>query len=478
MQADVVIRNGQIVTDEAVFEADLAVLDGKIAAIGNGFQGKQVWQAEGCFVLPGGVDVHVHPQMPFGEEQTSDTWHAASRAAACGGVTTLIDFVEPRAGQSLMEAFRERLNLIRPQALVDFGLHMTLCSSDRTVLNEIPRMADQGITSFKLYTVYPGFALSDDDLLAALEAIQRAGGLAMVHAENDAILRRSLNKLVEAGKTAPQDYPRSRPPEAEAEAVQRVIYLARQTDAPVYFVHLTTEAALQAVERACSQGWPVFAETCPQYLIFDESRYARPDPLDVLGYICAPPLRSRADQTALWDFLIKSVIQSIGSDHCAFSLYRQKARGMEDFRLAAPGLPGIEARLSLIYFYGVCGGKISLNRWVSLCCAQPARLFGLYPQKGSLQVGSDADIVIFDPNLKLRLTHQAGRDGYRLHEETDYTPYEGLELTGWPSTVFLRGMPIVVRHRPVEPAVSGQFIPRQPFNNLIQKGGFANQTTA
>ncbi len=462
MQADLVIRNEKLVTAEAVIEADLAVVDGKLAAFGNGLNAKQVWDAQGCLVLPGGVDVHVHPQMRYGSQTTADTWYSASRAAACGGTTTLIDFVEPRPAQSLIEALDERLDLIRPQAYVDFSLHMTLNSAAEDVLGEIPPIIERGVTSFKMYTTYAGFALSDESLLAALEAIQRAGGLALVHAENDAILQWRLNKLRDAGTTAPRHYPLSRPPDCESEAVHRTILLAHQTGTPLYLVHLTTAASIREVEYARSQGWQVFGETCPHYLVLDDSRYASPNPLDVIAAVCAPPLRSRSDQSALWHALETGSLQSIGSDHCAFSLYRQKATGLENFVDCPPGLPGIEARLSLIYTYGVCSGKISLNRWVDLCCTQPARLFGLFPQKGTLQVGSDADLVIFDPHLTLKLTSHVDGASYCLHEEVDYTPYEGLEVSGWPATVFLRGKPIVHRRQPIQPYTLGRFLPRQP----------------
>lgn len=464
MQADLVIRNGQIITADMIIEADLAVQDGRIAAIGEGLSGREIWDAQGCLVLPGGVDVHVHPQMAYGAETTADDWYAASRAAACGGTTTLMDFVEPCPGQTLLEALSQRLDLIRPQAYVDFALHMTLASSDPQTLSQIESVVEAGVTSFKMYTTYPDFCLADDNLLSAFEVIQKAGGLALIHCENDAILRWNLNRLRRLGKTAPRNYPRSRPPEAEAEAVQRVILLARQTGTPVYLVHLTTAGSLRAVEEAQSCGWPVFAETCPQYLLLDESRYHSKDPLQALGAICAPPLRTPADQAALWRGLQNGTLQSIGSDHCAFSLHRQKSRSMQDFSACPPGMPGVEARLSLIYTCGVCTGKISLNRWVELCCTNPARLLGLYPRKGSLQIGSDADIVIFNPRLTLRLTSQSGQSGYRLHEGIDYTPYENWEVNGWPTAVFLRGQPIVQYPQPVSPAALGEFITRQPLN--------------
>ena len=460
MDADFVIQNGQIVTAQAVFQADLAVRDGKIAAVGSGLRGSQVYDAQGCLVLPGGVDVHVHPQMSYGSESTGDDWYSASRAAACGGTTTLIDFVEPLPDEPLLEALDRRLSLIAPQAYVDYSLHMTITSAHRRVLTQLAGVVERGVPSFKFYTTYSGFGLSDADLLKALEAVHEVNGLALVHAESDALVKWSTRKLRRAKRTAPCFFPLSRPPFAEVEAVQRVIFLAQAAAARLYLVHLTTAESLQAVQQAQSKGWPVFAETCPQYLLLDDSVYSAENPLEAAGYVCAPPLRPAVHPPALWQHIEGGTIHTIGSDHCAFSLHRQKARGVEDFNLIPPGLPGVEARLSLIYTCGVCTGRISASRWVDLCCTQPARLFGLYPKKGCLQVGSDADIVIFDPRVSFRLAAQSTRPGFSLHEGVDYTPYEGWEVKGWPVTVFLRGAPIVAHRQPSSPHLLGVFLPR------------------
>ncbi len=460
MLADWVIQNGQLITPDGIIEADLAVENGKIAAIGAGLSAKQAYDARGCLVLPGGVDVHVHPQMPFGEETTGDNWRAASLAAAYGGTTTLIDFVEPLPDEPLLHAFERRLSLIRPQACVDYSLHMTIASAERSVLNQIPAVVEQGIPSFKLYTTYAGFALDDEGLLKAFQQIQSVGGLALVHAENDAILRWNLEKLTHAGTIAPRFYPLSRPASAEIEAVQRALWLAHEVQARLYFVHLTTPESLAAVQKARQRGWSVFAETCPQYLLLNDAEYAREDALRAAGFVCAPPLRSPAEQSAIWQYLANGTVSSIGSDHCAFRLRDQKARGRQDFRLAPPGLPGVEARLSLIYAYGVCSGKLSLTDWVNLCCTRPAQIFGLYPRKGCLNEGSDADLVIFDPHIAVRLTSLPDQIGYRLHEGIDYSPYEGWEVRGWPKAVFLRGQPIVTNFQPNPARMNGFFLPR------------------
>ncbi|MCS7248170.1 MAG: dihydropyrimidinase [Anaerolineales bacterium] len=464
VEADIVIRNGLLITSESTVEADLAIRGEQIVAIGKDLRAPQEWDVRGCYVLPGGVDVHVHPQMPYNGEYTSDDWFSASRAAACGGTTTIIDFVEPAPDQPLIQALEERLSLVEKQAYVDFSFHMTLISAVPECLEQIPQVVARGIPSFKLYTTYVGFGLSDEELLKAFAAVRESGGLVLVHAENDAIIRWSQNRLVERKQLSVQHYPLSRPMEAEAEAVQRVLHLAHIAQVPLYLVHLTHEASVRAVERARQLGWQVFAETCPQYLLLDDSVFSANHYGGGVGFVCAPPLRPKGEQAKLWNDLARGVIHSIGSDHCAFNLKTQKSRGEEDFRRCPPGLPGLEPRLSLIHTFGVGRNKISLSRWVEICCTQPARIMGLYPRKGTLEPGSDADVVIFDPNWMVRLTQREAQPGdYRLHEAVDYTPYEGWEIQGWPKMVFLRGHLVVMEGQPIVSEAWGKFLPRSPF---------------
>ena len=451
MEIDLVIRNGKLVTPQGVFDADVAVCGGKIAMLGENLKGKQEVDASGMLVLPGGVDPHVHLEMPAGDIRTSEDWASGTLAAACGGTTTVIDFVEPENGQSLSDAFASRCNQAEGNAAVDFGLHMTLTEMDAGNIDEIKKMVASGVPSFKLYTTYEGFAFDDAGLLRALDAIRQADGMALVHAENDAMLSWSLVGLVENGQLGIEKYAQSRPADAEAEAIQRVIRLTSILGTPVYFVHVSTAEGAAAISRAQYSGQAVYGETCPQYLVLDDSRYAVKDAVTAAGYVCAPPLRSITDQSGLWEFVANGTLQSIGTDHCAFNLNGQKDRGLGDFRCIPGGLPGIESRIPLMYSFGVMTGRITLQHWVSLCCEMPARIFGLFPRKGCLMPGADADIVLFDPRKTVEISNEL------LHEQVDYSPYAGFMVQGWPEKVFLRGELIVNNSHPVDRDADGCF---------------------
>jgi dihydropyrimidinase len=456
MTFDLVVQGGQVVTASQVTCADVGINDGKIAAVGIDLLGREYFNAQGKLVLPGAVDPHVHLEMPTASTITSDDWVSGTRAAAYGGVTTVIDFVEPELGQPLLDALAERRAQAEGRAWVDYALHMTLIDATGSTLPQIPAVITAGVNSFKVYTTYSGFALSDEELLASFEAVCAAGGLVMVHAENDSILRYSLAHLRAAGRLAPRDYPLSRPAIAEVEAIQRVILLAHLTGVPLYIVHISTEQGATALETALQQGQVIFGETCPQYLLLDESRYQHTDPRESLKYLCAPPLRRTADQQTLWRCLQAGVIQTIGTDHCAFNIQGQKDRGLDSFTECPGGLPGIESRLALLYTFGVRAGWLTPQQWVSCCCTSPAQIFGLYPRKGSLEVGADADLVVFDPNHSLTLTPLC------LHENVDYTPYEGLSLHGWPVATILSGRLVACledAQRDKETHPAGKFIP-------------------
>jgi len=454
MEIDLVIRNGRLVTPQGVFNADVAVCGDKIAMLGENLSGKQEVDASGLLVLPGGVDPHVHLEMPAGDIRTSEDWASGTLAAACGGTTTVIDFVEPEEGQSLLDALEARRHEAEGNAAVDFGLHMTLTNVQENTLRAVKDVIQCGVPSFKLYTTYEGFALDDADLLQALDGIQQAGGMALVHSENDGMVRWSLDKLAQEGQLGIADYPYSRPALAEVEAVQRMIELARLTETPLYIVHVSTAGGAAAIARARNRGQRVYGETCPQYLMLDASRYNAEDALEAAGYVCAPPLRTTSDQDALWHALGAETLDTVGTDHCAFTLKGQKDRGLTDFRLVPGGLPGIESRMALLYAFGVKTGKISLAQWVSLCCENPARIYGMFPRKGCLMPGADADIVLFDPNRKVELSSEF------LHEQVDYSPYSGLQIQGWPVSVFLRGKRIVDNSEPEGCSPGGCFMVR------------------
>ncbi len=455
---DLVIQNGTLVSSTAVWQADIGILGEKIAEIAPHLEGRERIPANGMLVLPGGVDPHVHLEMPTPTTTTSETWASGTRAAALGGTTTVIDFVEPgHPGQPLLEAFRERLSVAQAGAAIDFGLHMTLCSADEDTLAQAPGIVAAGLPSFKLYTTYAGFHLNDEELLAAFAAIGKAGALAMVHAESDAILQRATRELQAAGRLSLRDFPQSRPALAEKEAVERVLSLAAFAGCPLYIVHVSTRAGAAAIARARQSGQAAWGETCPQYLLLDESRIRTSD-FSGAKFVCCPPLRTPADQEALWEALQAGELQTLGTDHCAFNFHGQKELGRHSFLEIPSGLPGIELRLALLYTFGVKTGKLTLSQWVDLCCTAPARLFGLHPRKGELVPGADADIVLFQPDGSLRVTQAL------LHENVDYTPYEGISLAGGVHTTLLRGQVLVRAGEWVGQPYSGGFIPCSSFH--------------
>ncbi len=434
---DRVVKGGTVITSAQILRADIGIQGEKIAEIAPNLEGKELLTAEGMLVLPGGVDPHVHIQMPTAVTPTCDTWASATRAAALGGTTTVVDFVEPNyPHQPLMEAFEERRGLAQGQSAIDYAFHMTLCSGDSKTLSQVPEIIEAGMPSFKVYTTYTGFRLEDEELLAVLRCVAAAGGLTIVHAESDAIIQDAVARLHALGRQSVADFPLSRPNIAEREAIQRVLALAEYAQAPVYIVHVSTRAGAEAIASARQTGQTAWGETCPQYLLLDESRI-RTGQFEGAKFVCCPPLRIPDDQAALWTALQSGGLQTVGTDHCAFNFFGQKDLRKDSFLNIPSGLPGIELRMTLMYTYGVINEHLSLVDWVNRCCTAPARLFGLYPQKGDIQPGFDADLVLFDPSWRGKATQSA------LHENVDYTPYEGFELRGKVKSTLLRGRLLV-----------------------------------
>ncbi len=432
MQFDTVIRNGTLISSWGKIQADIGITGEKITAIERNLHGDKEINASDMLVIPGAIDPHVHLQMPVGETSSSDDWFTGTRAAVCGGTTTVIDFVEPVPGETLQAALEKRKNEALPKTVADFGLHMTITDSHPETLRQIPQIIEEGVNSFKCYLTYEGFRLTDEQLIQVLIAVKEADGFVMIHAENDAAITYLKQELLNAHKTSPQFHSESRPAITEIEAVTRALALAEVTKSVVYLVHLSTAGAAQAIHESKRRHVNCFAETCPQYLLLDERELSRPG-FEGAKFVCSPPLRTENDQEALWEGLFNKIIDTVGTDHCPFFYSSQKELGRDDFTKIPGGIPGIESRLALLHSFGVLENRISLERWVEVCCTAPARIFGLYPQKGSLQEGSDADIVIFDPRQKRLLTHSL------LHENVDYTPYEGMELIGYPISTFVRG---------------------------------------
>lgn len=460
MRFDLVIHGGSIVTPESVIKTDIGIKGGKIEKWGDGLVGERRYDAHDYLVLPGAIDAHVHLEMPTATTRTSDDWYSGTRAAACGGTTTVIDFVEPEGNETLLEALALRQKQANGHTVVDYGLHMTLMNAKQEALAQIPDVINAGISSFKTYTTYPGFGMGDIDLLRAFEAVAAVDGLVLVHAENDGIIKFCTDQLISEKKLAPRHFPESRPALAEIEAIQRVILFARLTQTALYLVHISTAGGAQAVERARQINQEVYGETCPQYLILNEKCYITKDPIEVLKYVCSPPLRQQRDQDTLWAKLESGVLQTVCTDHCAFNLEGQKDQGLKNFLDVPGGLPGIEPRLSLIHTFGVKKGYLTLQQWVSLCCTNPSKIFGLYPKKGTLEVGADADIVIFDPNMEVVIGKDDHAHSLTLHENVDHTPYEDQQLFGWPKATFLRGELIAENQKMVAKKPSGKFLHR------------------
>ena len=465
MKFDTVIRGGTLITPSGPVNADLGIAGGRIAAIGLELQGGRVIDATGKLVLPGAIDPHVHLQMPAGAVTSSDDWETGTIAAACGGTTTVIDFVEPevvdvRRGEvtsPLRDALAARRAEAEGRAVIDFGLHMTLLDASPATLAEIPSVVEAGCTSFKTYLTYAGFKLEDDAFIAALAAVGRAGGIALVHAENDAGIRYLQRKFLAEGHVAPRYHPLSRPPGTEAEAIERALALAAIAGCPLYVVHVSTQRGAEAVSRARARGQTAIGETCPQYLLLTDAEYDRPG-FEGAKFICSPPLRKAADNAALWAHLAADDLSTVGTDHCPFFYAGQKDLGAPDapppFNRIPGGMPGIESRLALLYTFGVAQGRLSLARWIDVCCAAPARLFGLAGRKGALTVGADADVVIFDPEREVTISRAS------LHENCDYTPYEGYQLKGYPVLTMLRGRVIARDGEFVGGSGGGRFLVR------------------
>jgi dihydropyrimidinase len=460
MKYDLVIQGGTIITAERIVQADIGVNSEKIAAIGTGLTGQKSYDASDLYVIPGGVDAHVHLEMPTVTTITSDDWFTGTIAAACGGTTTVIDFVEPEKGETLLAALAHRQAQANGRTFVDYGLHMTLTNAEQGTLNQIPEVVTAGVSSFKTYTTFPGFRLSDQDFLTVFTAVNETGGLILVHAENDAMIQHSVKIQKKSGQLAPHHFPTSHPGLAEVEAIQRVILFAQVTGVPLYIVHISTAGGAQAVEKARKAGQSVYGETCPQYLLLDESRYQDPDPINSLKYVCTPPLRTIDDQQTLWAKLQSGSLQTVCTDHCAFNLYGQKDIGLDSFLEIPAGLPGIQTRLALLHTFGVNSGRLTLEQWVSYCSTAPAKIFGLYPHKGNLEVGADADMVIFDPDANVNLSKTELSQPAILHEQVDYTPYEGMHLQGWPTATFLRGRLIAQNGALIDSVPSGRFLHR------------------
>jgi dihydropyrimidinase len=452
------IGNGTVVTAEGSTRADVLIDGETVAAIGadlagTGIGADETIDAAGKYVIPGAIDVHTHMELPFGGTFAKDTFETGTRAAAFGGTTCIVDFAVQSRGASLRAGLDAWHAKAEGNAVVDYGFHMIMSDVNDSTLAEMDQLVAEGVPDFKLFTAYPGVFYSDDG--AIFRAMQRTatnGGLIMMHAENGMAIDVIAADEVAAGHTDPYYHGVARYPIFEGEATNRVIRLAEAARVPVYIVHLSARDALDEVREARDRGAMAFAETCPQYLFLS---------IDDMGngfngakFVCSPPLRSKDHWEELWTGLRKDDLQVVSTDHCPFDFHGQKDLGKGDFRKVPNGLPGVEDRLDLMHDGGVVGGRISVERWVEICATAPARMFGMYPRKGTIAVGSDADIVVYDPNRKHTISSKTH------HMDVDYSCYEGREVQGGSDVVLSRGS-VVVRN--------GEFTGRKGAGRFVRR---------
>src|SRR5437867_6076501 len=450
------IKNGTIVTAVDQYNGDLVVEDDKIALIGTRLEmaADRLIDASGKYVLPGGIDVHTHLGMPFGGTTSADDFESGTVAAAFGGTTAIVDFAIQYRGQTLHHAWETWMKKAEGKAVIDYGFHMIMTDLNDQTECEMDALVHEGVTSFKLFMAYRGiFMLDDGSIFKALLKTGQNGGTICMHAENGDVIDVLVQRALAAGHTAPKYHALTRPPRAEAEATHRAIALAEIADVPVYIVHLSAAEALENVTEARDRGLLAYAETCPQYLFLSYDNYEEPD-FGGSKYVMSPPLRDKAKQDRLWRGLQFNDLQCVSTDHCPFCMKEQKELGRHDFSKIPNGAPGIETRMSLVHDGGVRPGRISLNRFVELTATSPAKIFGLFPRKGTIAPGSDADIVIFDPTKKTTLSSKT------LHMKVDYNPYEGREVTGVTDTVISRGRVVIDGGKFVGKAGAGSFLKR------------------
>ena len=432
----IVLQGGSIVTAADVFQSDLRIEGEKIVALGTGIAqpDDEVRDVSGCLLLPGGIDAHTHFDLPIGEMATADDFVSGSLAAIAGGTTTFIDYATQFKGETLQQGLENWRRRAAKGCHADYGFHMAITDWNEAVRAEVPRLVkEEGVTSYKMYMAYKGSLQVDDGVLfQALQDFGELGALLCVHCENGDMVVEMVRNHLRRGERSPKYHPLSRPEGVEVEAVQRLIALGHAAKAPVFVVHLSSAAALDVVAAAKARGEAVYAETCPQYLVLDESRYELPD-FESAKYVISPPLRAAFNQAALWNGLQHGVLDTLATDHCTFNFKGQKELGKEDFSRIPNGAGGVEHRLALAYSCGVAAGRLSLSRLVDIWATKPAKLFGLYPQKGTLAPGSDADIVVFDPAKQGMISAAAQR------QNVDYTPYEGFATQGAIRQVYLRG---------------------------------------
>lgn len=451
------IKNGRIITATDDYMADILIEGEVVTMIGKNLavEAAEVIDASGMLVMPGGIDPHVHLDMPFMGTFSSDTHESGTRAALHGGTTTVIDFVLQQQGHSLKEALDEWNGRADGTAVGDYSFHMAVTDFNENTKAEIKEMIAYGITSFKTFMAYKGALMIDDrQMVALMQEVKQQGGMVTVHATNGDMIDYLIAKHRSEGKLSPLYHYLSQPEVTEAEASGRFADIADYTGCPAYIVHLTCEGALNAVRNATRRNQKVFVETCIQYLLLDASNYDKG--FESAKWVMSPPLREKKDQETLWAGINQGLVNIVATDHCPF-MWKQKLLGAEDFSKIPNGHPAIENRMELLYSEGVHKKKISLNKYVEIACTNPAKIFGMFPRKGTIAIGSDADIIIFDPEKKHVLSASTH------HMNVDYSAYEGWEINGKVKTVILRGKVAVDNDECLLPKGYGQFIKRKKF---------------
>lgn len=461
----VLLKNGLIVTSDGSYTADVFIEGDKIKSIGSGLEhaADEVVDAAGKYILPGAIDPHTHLNMPFMGTFSQDDYQTGTIAAACGGVTSVVDFDMQQKGESLYECIERKKSWADGKAVIDYSLHPAITDPRPDVINEVSKaINDYGTPSFKVFMVYD-FRVDDATLLKLLVQTKEHGGLVQLHAENVYVIQHLNEKLEKEGKLAPIYHAKSRPNLAEEEAISRAVKMVELTDSSLYVVHLSSMEGLRKIQEGRMRGLNVYAETCPQYLLFNEDRYNEPD-WQGAKYVMSPPLRSAESNGALWKGIISGDVQTIATDHCPFDFKGRKDMfGKDDYKKIPNGAPGIETLLMVMHSEGVVKGRITKEKMVDILSTGTARMFGL-KDKGAISVGKDADIVVFDPNQKFTVTQS------KLHMNVDYTPFEGYELTGMPSLVYSRGKKVAQWNNGKVDFVGeigkGKFIKREPFHGF------------
>jgi dihydropyrimidinase len=454
----ILIKNGTIVNTDRSFKADVLIENGVIRQISpsispDNLRDPEVIDAKGTYLFPGGIDPHVHMHLPTPAGYSSDDFLSGSQAALFGGTTTLIDFVTPAKGERLTEALSKRKQEAS-NCLTDYSFHVSPVEWRDSLPGEISDcIKTEGITSFKVYMAYKeSIGLDDDPLEKVIRAVADAGGMVTVHGEDGDEVERLRNRFYDEGKRSPYYHPLSRPPETEATAVKKVIGMAEKAGCPLYIVHVSSALSLKHIKEAQARGQEVYAETCPHYLLLDDSKYEGTFE-ETAPFVLSPPLRKKADNEALWKALSEDIVQTVGTDHCPFTM-EQKRTGINDFRKIANGAGGVEHRMELLYTYGVRQNRISLNRFVEITSYNAARVFGLYPRKGIIAEGADADIVIWDPDIKKTISAKT----HHMHCDSDI--FEGFEISGAARHVITNGKVAIYNGKRTNKEIKGSFLKR------------------